>query len=89
MVLAIQDFVGEVPLLLSELTEKAPKPDPKNGIFPVTVEGKVIGDDLYDFVLPLGSKSAELEDTPKEQTLLTIRAKFTPYSALRQRFWRT
>lgn len=84
-----QDFVGEIPLLLSELSDKAPKPDEKTGIFPATEDGKIVGDDLHDFTLPLSSKSAELEEEPKNVSTLTVRAKFTPYSALRQRFWRT
>lgn len=84
-----QDYVGEVPLLLNELNSKAPKPSPENGIFPVTAEGKIIGDELQDYVLTLGSRSAELEESSKEQPTITVRAKFTPYSALRQRFWRT
>lgn len=84
-----QDFVGECPLLLSELTDKAPKPDESTGIYPVNKDGKVIGDDLHDFTLTLASKSAELEDQAKSPSSITIRAKFTPYSALRQRFWRT
>ena len=85
-----QDYVGEVPLLLNELNDKAAKPNSGNGIFPVTADGKIIGDDLHDYVLTLGSRSAELEDAAKEQQPnITVRAKFTPYSALRQRFWRT
>lgn len=78
-----------MPLLLSELNGKAPKPDAESGVYPVNTDGKIIGDDLHDYVLPLGSRSAELEETAKEVPTITLRAKFTPYSALRQRFWRT
>lgn len=75
--------------MLSELNSRAPRPDPENGIFPVTSEGKIVGDDLHDFALTLGSRSADLDDSAKELPTITLRAKFTPYSALRQRFWRT
>lgn len=76
-------------MLLNELTDRAPKPNEISGIFPVNKDGKIIGDDLHDFNLNLISKSADLEDDTKDQPQLQIRAKFTPYSALRQRFWRT
>jgi phosphatidylserine decarboxylase len=78
-----------VTVLLDELTAKAPKPDEISGVFPVDKDGKIIGDHLHDFNLPLASKSADLEEDNKDQPQLQIRAKFTPYSALRQRFWRT
>lgn len=83
-----QDFVGEVPLNLKDLTDKAPKPD-DHGIFAVDKEGKIVGDALQDIDLVLESKSADLEEQHKKSGTIKIRAKFTPYSALRQRFWRT
>ena len=87
--LSRQDFVGEIPLLLHELTDKAPKPDEKSGIYAFAEDGKILGDNLNDFSLILDSKSAELEEQSREKTTLRISAKFTPYSALRQRFWKT
>lgn len=76
-------------LYMNELTDRAPKPEEKTGVFPVNAEGKIVGDELHDFSFTLGDKSADLEEDAKEKTTLQIRAKFTPYSALRQRFWRT
>lgn len=83
-----QDYVGEVSLLLKELTDQAPKPDPETGVFKVHHDGKIFGDDLRDLSLNISSRSPELEDD-KTRMNLQVRAKFTPYSALRQRFWRT
>ena len=73
---------------MAELEGKAPKPDNLTGVYAANKDGKIVGDDLHDFTMRIGTKSAELEDDKSKMTF-TIRAKFTPYSALRQRFWRT
>ncbi|TXT04887.1 hypothetical protein VHUM_03970 [Vanrija humicola] len=78
------DFVGTSTLPLSELAADAPKPDPVTGLYPENVDGK---HDSKEFTLPiLTSKSMAWE--ARHSPTLTVRAKFEPYDALRQRFWR-
>ncbi|KAI0528155.1 phosphatidylserine decarboxylase-domain-containing protein [Xylaria bambusicola] len=45
------------------------------------------GGDFYTFTLPLKMKNLEKWET-KHNPVLTIRAKYMPYPALRQQFWR-
>ncbi|KAL1405276.1 phosphatidylserine decarboxylase [Vanrija albida] len=78
------DFVGTSTLPLSDLAADAPKPDPVTGLYPENVDGK---HDFKHFTLPiLTSKSMSWE--ARHSPTLTVRAKFEPYDALRQRFWR-
>ena len=78
------DMIGNATLPLSELIDDAPKPDPETGLYGANEDGKHA---LREFTLPLvvdKDLSWEAKFSPK----LTIRAKYEPYDALRQRFWR-
>lgn len=83
------DYVGGAQVAISDLLDVAPKPDPVTGLYKVDEED-VLGS-MKEFVLPL-SRIDKDEDIKFRKThkppALTIEAKFTPYEALRQRFWR-
>ncbi|WVW78263.1 phosphatidylserine decarboxylase [Kwoniella bestiolae CBS 10118] len=78
------DMVGTCTLPLSELIADAPKPNPDTGLYDKEVDGK---HEMKEFTLNLSTEkdmSWEARHSPK----LTVRAKYEPYDALRQRFWR-
>ncbi|WWC68112.1 phosphatidylserine decarboxylase [Kwoniella pini CBS 10737] len=78
------DMVGTCTLPLSELIADAPKPDPETGLYDKNVDGK---HEMKEFTLNLNTEkdmSWEARHSPR----LTVRAKYEPYDALRQRFWR-
>ncbi|KAG9039968.1 hypothetical protein FRB95_004440 [Tulasnella sp. JGI-2019a] len=79
------DFIGGVDFDLPELMANVPKPDPVTGIYPPEVAN---GDhDMMEYKLPImAQKGAEWEF--KHAPVLVFRAKYQPYRALRQRFWR-
>jgi phosphatidylserine decarboxylase len=80
------DFIGEVTLSMSDLVDRAPKPDPKSGLY-AHRDGQVVGDQLHEYRLALvPSKTEELD--AKKACEITVRAKYTPYAAVRQQFWR-
>ncbi|KAH8914986.1 hypothetical protein BT69DRAFT_948032 [Atractiella rhizophila] len=81
--LTSNDSIGETKLDLSELLSIASKPSLETGLFPVKGDS-LVGDDFKEFTLPITIKSDMEKSSPK----LKIRAKFTPYEALRQQFWR-
>lgn len=68
---------------MEELLGSTIQPD-ERGLYPATHEGKLIGDDFQEHDLAI-----QIEDPQWGQPTLQIRAKFTPYDALRQQFWRT
>ncbi|KAF8322599.1 hypothetical protein DL93DRAFT_2071450 [Clavulina sp. PMI_390] len=78
------DFIGDVTFPLKTLLEMAPKPDPVTGVY---ADGVETTQDMVEYTLPLnGPKDSRWE--AKHSPRLTIRAKYQPYDALRQRFWR-
>lgn len=78
------DTVGSAVLPLSELLADAPKPDPETGLYAAGEDGK---HESKEFTLPiLTAKNMSWE--AKHSPTLTVRAKYEPYDALRQRFWR-
>ena len=81
------DFVGDTSFDLSELLDRAPKPDETTGLYN-SHPGGLVDDHLTEFELPITpAKSGELT-TSNQKSRVTVRAKFTPYAALRQQFWR-
>ncbi|RSH92293.1 hypothetical protein EHS25_008708 [Saitozyma podzolica] len=78
------DMVGTCKLPLSELVADAPKPDPESGLYAKHVDGK---HDMREFTLPITTEK-DMPWEAKHSPKLTIRAKYEPYDALRQRFWR-
>ncbi|SPO25759.1 related to phosphatidylserine decarboxylase [Ustilago trichophora] len=83
------DYVGGAQISIADLLDVAPKPDPQTGLYKADEEG-ILGS-MKEFVLPL-SRVEKDEEVKFKRTnkhpALTIQAKFTPYDALRQRFWR-
>ena len=83
------DYVGGAQIAIADLLDAAPKPNPQTGLYKTDEEG-ILGS-MKEFVLPL-SRVEKDEDVKFKGTrkppALTIHAKFTPYEALRQRFWR-
>ncbi|WVF69626.1 phosphatidylserine decarboxylase [Kwoniella sp. CBS 6097] len=78
------DMVGTCTLPLSELVADAPKPNAETGLYDKEVDGK---HEMREFTLPISTEKDmawEARHSPK----LTVRAKYEPYDALRQRFWR-
>ncbi|KAM0746821.1 hypothetical protein T439DRAFT_329512 [Meredithblackwellia eburnea MCA 4105] len=81
------DHVGDVSLPLVELIGGAPLAPGENGLFEATSEGRLKGDDFVEHVLKV--KVSDKEGPHEgEEPRLKIRAKFTPYDALRQQFLR-
>ncbi|WWD21646.1 phosphatidylserine decarboxylase [Kwoniella shandongensis] len=78
------DMVGTCTLPLSELVADAPKPDAETGLYDKEVDGK---HEMKEFTLPI-STDKDVAWEAKHSPKLTIRAKYEPYDALRQRFWR-
>ncbi|TKY89338.1 hypothetical protein EX895_001869 [Sporisorium graminicola] len=83
------DYVGGAQISIADLLDAAPKPDPQTGLYKTGDEG--IPGSMKQFVLPLSrvekDEEVKFKNTNKPPAL-TIQAKFTPYDALRQRFWR-
>lgn len=78
------DMVGHCTLPLAELMALAPKPNEQTGFYAEGEDGK---HETKEFTLPIVTakdKSWEARHSPT----LTVRAKYEPYDALRQRFWR-
>ncbi|GAA6036505.1 hypothetical protein JCM8097_003538 [Rhodosporidiobolus ruineniae] len=80
------DHVGDVAVELDKLLGTSIQPD-ERGLFPANGDGKLSGDDFHDHDLPL-LMSANEKDLGDAKPTLHIRAKYTPYAALRQSFWR-
>ena len=85
--LSSNDFVGATELKISELMEAAPKPDAQTGLYDPSDDGM---HEMKRFQLPLvrSERMEESKSLGRHVPVLNVEAKFTPYSALRQRFWR-
>ncbi|KAG8974217.1 hypothetical protein FRC05_007793 [Tulasnella sp. 425] len=79
------DNIGSVSFALPELMANVPKPDPDTMIYPASVAA---GEhDMTTYKLPIVTdKNAPWEF--KHAPVLKFRAKYQPYRALRQKFWR-
>lgn len=82
--LSSNDHVGEASFNVSELIANAPQMDERTDLYPAEEDGT---HPMQDFVLPL-STAKEMPWETKHNPVLRIRAKYQPYDALRQRFWR-
>ncbi|KAH7341500.1 phosphatidylserine decarboxylase-domain-containing protein [Rhizoctonia solani] len=79
------DHVGDVSLDLPELMKDLPARNPNTGLYPLQAEPTEA--EMKTFTLDLApNKDASWEG--KHKPTLTIKAKYQPYDALRQRFWR-
>lgn len=78
------DHVGETSFNLTKLLDKAPKKDPNTGLYQ---DAQELDQDMMELQLPLTpTKDASWEF--KFRPTITLKAKYQPYDALRQRFWR-
>ncbi|OCH86472.1 hypothetical protein OBBRIDRAFT_838129 [Obba rivulosa] len=82
--LSSNDYVGEVSFSVAELLANAPQKDEKTGLYPDDFDGS---HPMHQFKLPLWT-AKEVAWESKHHPVLTFRAKYTPYDALRQQFWR-
>ncbi|WRT64623.1 phosphatidylserine decarboxylase [Kwoniella shivajii] len=78
------DMVGTCTLPLSELIADAPKPNSETGLYEKEVDGK---HEMKEFTLNV-STDKDMPWEARHSPKLTVRAKYEPYDALRQRFWR-
>ncbi|CED83095.1 Phosphatidylserine decarboxylase [Phaffia rhodozyma] len=76
------DFVGVATLPLSELLADSPEPDANTGLH--EGDGKHA---MREFKLQLSTPQDPSWET-KHKPSITVRAKYEPYDALRQKFWR-
>ncbi|CAO1630307.1 unnamed protein product [Sympodiomycopsis kandeliae] len=84
--ISANDHVGSCELPLQTLLDAAPKPDEKTGLY--DSRGDVINQ-MQTLKLPLSRLSKDEDVKYGDATPnVTVQAKFTPYAALRQRFWR-
>ncbi|KAI0035374.1 phosphatidylserine decarboxylase-domain-containing protein [Vararia minispora EC-137] len=77
------DRVGEASFDLSQLMANVPEKDPVTGLYPPEEDGTR---SFVELSLPLQTA----KDSPweaKHNPTITVRAKYQPYDALRQRFW--
>lgn len=82
--LSSNDHVGDATFNVSELLANAPQKDERTGLYPKDVDGS---HPMQEFKLAL-STAKEMPWEARHKPVLTIRAKYQPYDALRQRFWR-
>ncbi|KAI9511934.1 phosphatidylserine decarboxylase-domain-containing protein [Russula earlei] len=81
--LSSNDHVGDAAIEIAELAENVPKKDPTTGLYPEDEDGTRT---FQDFKLPLSTgKDVPLDS--KNNPVITLRAKYQPYDALRQRLW--
>ena len=78
------DHVGDATIDLTELLDMAPKKDSTTGLYP-NVEK--FDHDMMEFQLPL-TPTKDVSWEAKHKPTIVFRAKYQPYDALRQRFWR-
>lgn len=78
------DHVGDVSVPLEQLLGTSIQHDDR-GIYPAGPDGKLVGDDFHVHELPLVLSDKDVQGVNSK---LLIRAKYTPYAALRQSLWR-
>ncbi|CAH7667916.1 phosphatidylserine decarboxylase [Phakopsora pachyrhizi] len=85
------DYIGQSEVLLEDLIKENQtkmKLDQETALYEVDEQGKLVGDYMSNFELPIVSNSSSASQEEVFNGKLSIKAKFTPYSALRQLFWR-
>lgn len=85
--MSANDYVGGASINVMDLINAAPKPDPKTGLYAPTEDG-IHGMATFELPLARVEKDEDVKYGGKHAPVLTVEAKFTPYDALRQRFWR-
>ncbi|OSC96707.1 hypothetical protein PYCCODRAFT_1472429 [Trametes coccinea BRFM310] len=82
--LSSNDHVGDASLDVARLLANAPKKDEKTGLYPDDTDGRHA---MESFTLPLQT-AKEVPWESKHNPMITVKAKYQPYDALRQKFWR-
>ncbi|MBW0462011.1 hypothetical protein O181_001726 [Austropuccinia psidii MF-1] len=102
------DYIGENSITMTDLitkTEENLTIDPETGLYKVDDVGKLMGDQLINYELPIVQVQSSISKTsspskdhtksiinPQTEVIcngsLFVKAKFIPYSAMRQVFWR-
>ncbi|KZP00337.1 hypothetical protein CALVIDRAFT_476192 [Calocera viscosa TUFC12733] len=82
--LTSNDHVGDVSFPLADLLQDVPEQDPKTGLYPAETIGAHA---LKELKLPLQTQNNPAWEGKFTPTL-TVKAKYQPYDALRQKFWR-
>ena len=84
--LSSNDHVGDASFEVKSMIETAPQPDPKTGLYAPDYGGD---HPMKEMKLDLTmAKDIPWELTQGVTPTITIRAKYQPYAAMRQRFWR-
>ncbi|KAI0245970.1 phosphatidylserine decarboxylase-domain-containing protein [Lactifluus subvellereus] len=81
--LSSNDHVGDAAIEIAELAADVPKKDPDTGLYPEDEDGTRT---FHKFKLPLAT-AKEMPWESKHNPIITCRAKYQPYDALRQRLW--
>ncbi|KAK0446101.1 phosphatidylserine decarboxylase-domain-containing protein [Armillaria borealis] len=81
--LSSNDHIGDASFDLKELLDNAPQADEETGLYPITDEDQA----MTDFKLPL-TTGKDMPWEAKHAPVISVRAMYQPYAALRQRFWR-
>ncbi|KAF6765662.1 phosphatidylserine decarboxylase-domain-containing protein [Ephemerocybe angulata] len=82
--LSANDHIGDASFDVSELVANAPQADPETGLYPANEESD---HPMKEFKLSLETSEGESWKA-KHNPTISLRAKYQPYDALRQRFWR-
>ncbi|KAL6301148.1 phosphatidylserine decarboxylase-domain-containing protein [Sparassis latifolia] len=82
--LSSNDHVGDASFNVAELIANAPQKEEATGLYPADEDGL---SPMKEFCLPL-TTAKEVPWESKHAPVLIFRAKYQPYDALRQRFWR-
>jgi len=78
------DHVGDATFDLSELFNNAPKKDPATGLYSNVAD---VSYSMMEFQLPL-TPAKDVPWESKHKPVIRFKAKYQPYDALRQCFWR-
>ncbi|KAL4264791.1 Phosphatidylserine decarboxylase proenzyme 2 [Pleurotus pulmonarius] len=82
--LSSNDHVGDASFDVSDLIEGAPQPDPNTGLYAaIGAEGHP----MKEYKLPLATEK-DVAWEARHKPVITVKAKYQPYAALRQQFWR-
>ncbi|KAI0715741.1 phosphatidylserine decarboxylase-domain-containing protein, partial [Cerioporus squamosus] len=82
--LSSNDHVGDASFDIAKLLQDAPKKDEKTGLYPAEEDEKRT---MTSFELPLQT-AKEMPWESKHNPTIAFKAKYQPYDALRQKFWR-
>lgn len=89
------DYIGEARLRMADLVAKSGEAmsiDSETGLYKHDEHGKLVGDQMasFEFAIPSKPEQTSPNSSSSSSTLakLFVKAKYVPYTALRQVFWR-